>query len=86
MTELFWSFSPWVVFLITGRITSFWPAVIAGGLAAVVVLVRAVVRHRVHPLDAVAVAYFIALTASISVIQPADLDAWSRFAQAGSHA
>ncbi len=41
MTDLIWSFSPWLVFLLASRFTTFSGAVALGFVAAVVVLVRA---------------------------------------------
>jgi hypothetical protein len=51
MTDLIWSFAPWLVFLLASRVTSLYGAVVAGGLAAIIVLGRAIGRKRVHMLD-----------------------------------
>jgi len=85
MTDLIWSFAPWLVFLLTSRVTSLYGAVAAGAVAAVVVLIRAIGRRRVHMLDVASNAYFIALGAVLIAIRPGHLDVWSRYAQAGSH-
>jgi hypothetical protein len=86
MTDLIWSFSPWVVFLLATRVTSLSGALAAGTTAAIVVLVRAVARHRVHLLDVASLVYFLAIATAALTLQPANLESWGRFAQAGSHA
>ncbi len=86
MTELIWSFAPWIVFLLASRATSFPVAVAAGAVAALVVFGRAIRRRHVHLLDTVSLMYFVALGAVLVVAQPGHLDDWSRYAQAGSHA
>lgn len=86
MTELIWSFSPWLVFLVATRVTSLYGAVIAGAVAAAIVAARAVARHRLHMLDVAAPCYFALLGVLLVVLHPAHLDLWSRYAQAGSHA
>lgn len=85
MTDLIWSFAPWLVFLLASRVTSLYGAVAAGALAAVVVLTRAVGRRRVHMLDVASMVYFVALGAILVVIRPGHLDFWAHYAQAGSH-
>jgi hypothetical protein len=85
MTDLVWSFAPWLVFLLASRVTSLYGAVAAGALAAVVVLARAVRRRRVHMLDVASTVYFAALGTALVIIQPGHLDFWARYAQAGSH-
>ena len=86
MTDLIWSFAPWIVFLLAARATSFWGGIAAALVACMVVMARAVSRRRVHLLDVASVVYFVALAAVIAVTRPDDLDAWARYAQAGSHA
>ena len=86
MTDLVWSFAPWLVFLLASRVTSLYGAVAAGALAAVVVLVRAAGRRKVHMLDVASTVYFAALGATLIIIRPGHLDFWARYAQAGSHA
>ena len=85
MTDLVWSFAPWLVFLLASRVTSLYGAVAAGALAAVVVLVRAAGRRKVHMLDVASTVYFAALGATLIIIRPGHLDFWARYAQAGSH-
>ena len=85
MNDLCWSFAPWAVFLVVARVGSFWPALVTGGVAAIVVLGRAIARHRVHVLDGVSVAYFAALGAGVALWHVDDLDVLARYAQAGAH-
>jgi hypothetical protein len=85
MTDLIWSFAPWLVFLLATRVTSLYGAVAAGAVAAVVVLSRAIGQRRVHMLDVASVVYFVALGAVLVVVRPGHLDDWARYAQAGSH-
>jgi hypothetical protein len=85
MTDLIWSFAPWLVFLLATRVTSLYGAVAAGTVAALVVLARAIGRRRVHMLDAASAAYFVALGVVLVVVRPGHLDDWARYAQAGSH-
>ena len=85
MTDLIWSFAPWLVFLLATRVTSLYGAVAAGVVAAVVVLSRAIGQKRVHMLDVASGVYFVALGAVLVVVRPGHLDDWARYAQAGSH-
>jgi hypothetical protein len=85
MTDLVWSFAPWIVFLLANRVTSFYGAITAAVVAAVLVLARAVGRHRVHLLDLASLGYFLALGAVLVKVHPGHLDFWARYAQAGSH-
>jgi hypothetical protein len=86
MTDLVWSFAPWLVFLLAARVTSLYGAVAAGVVAAVVVLIRAVGRRRVHMLDVASTVYFVVFGAALIALRPGHLDYWGRYAQAGSHA
>ena len=86
MTELIWSFVPWLLFLLATRITSFSGAVAVGMVAALVVASRAIGRHRLHLLDVASVVYFLGLGVILGVVHPGHLNFWSRYAQAGSHA
>ena len=85
MTELIWSFAPWLAFLIGARVGSLYDAVAAGVGVAVVVSGRAIMRRRLHLLDVAGLCYFLALGATLIIIHPGHLDFWSRYAQAGSH-
>jgi hypothetical protein len=51
-----------------------------------VVTARAVAHRRLHLLDVVAVAYFVALLGVLLVVRPDDATSWGDIAQAGSHA
>jgi hypothetical protein len=85
VTELLWSFGPWLVFLVASRVTNLYGAAAAGAATAVIVTVRALVRHRVHLLDIASLVYFVALVAVLVAVHPGHLDYWARYAQAGSH-
>jgi hypothetical protein len=85
LTDLIWSFSPWFVFLLASRFTTFSGAVALGFMAAVVVLVRAASEHHIHMLDVIAPCYFAALALALAVLHPHDIGTWSRYAQLGSH-
>jgi hypothetical protein len=85
VTDLIWSFAPWLVFLLAARVTSLYGAVVAGAIAAIVVLIRSIGRKRVHMLDVASTVYFVALVAVLIVVHPGHLDYWARYAQAGSH-
>jgi hypothetical protein len=82
---LIWSFSPWVAFLLGVRIGGvYWGAAI--GLAvALVVLVRAIGRHRTHMFDVIGVVYFGGPLVLLAAIHPSDIDTWGRYAQAVAH-
>jgi hypothetical protein len=85
MTDLIWSFAPWLLFLLAARVTSLYGAVAAGAVAVVVVLVRAIGRRRLHMLDVASSLYFVGLAAILIVVHPGHLNYWARYAQAGSH-
>jgi hypothetical protein len=85
MTDMIWSFSPWLVFLTVNRFASLYWAIAAGGVAALVVLARAISRHHVHLFDGVGVAYFAVIGAFLAITQPDNISTWARYAQAGSH-
>ena len=85
MTDLIWSFSPWLVFLLSSRFTSFSAALALGFVASVVVLARAVTGHRAHMLDVTSLCYFGTLAVVLAITYPAHIESWSRYAQLGSH-
>ena len=85
MNDLVWSFSPWLVFLLASRFTTFSGAVALGFVAAVVVLVRAANEHRAHMLDVAGLCYFATLAVVLAVAHPGHIEVWSRYAQLGSH-
>jgi hypothetical protein len=85
MTDLIWSFAPWMVLLLANRVTSFYGAIVAAVIAAGVVLVRAIARRRFHLLDLASMVYFVALGAVLVAVHPGHIDLWARYAQFGSH-
>jgi hypothetical protein len=85
MTDLIWSFSPWLVFLLASRFTTFSGAVALGFVASVVVLVRAANGRRAHMLDVASLCYFLALAVVLAITHPGHIGTWSRYAQLGSH-
>jgi hypothetical protein len=86
MTDLIWSFSPWLLFLLATRFTSFSGAVALGLVGALVVAARAIGHHRFHLLDAASVLYFTGLGLALEIVHPTSVLYWSRYAQAGAHA
>ena len=85
MTDLIWSFSPWVAFLLGVRVGDvYWGAAI-GVVVAAVVLVRTIVRHRTHLFDVVGVVYFGGMLILLAALQPHDIGTWGRYAQAVAH-
>jgi hypothetical protein len=85
MTDLIWSFSPWLLFLLATRFTSFSGAVALGLVAALVVAARAIGHHHIHMLDVASVLYFMGLGLAFEFIHPTSALYWSRYAQAGAH-
>ena len=67
MTELIWSFAPWIIFVLTARLTNVGVAIAAAALAAVIVLIRAIAKDHVHLLDTASVAYFAGLSALVLI-------------------
>jgi hypothetical protein len=86
VTDLIWSFSPWVLFLLANRFTSFSGAVAVGLVAGLVVAARAIGHHHLHLLDIASVLYFAGLGLALEAVHPTSVIYWSRYAQAGSHA
>ena len=86
MTDLIWSFSPWLLFLLATRFTSFSGAVALGLVASLVVAARAFGHHRFHLLDGASVLYFTGLGLALEIVHPASVIYWSRYVQAGAHA
>ena len=74
MTDLIWSFSPWLAFLLGTRVTSLYGAVAAGVAVAAVVAIRAMARRRMHLLDAAGLCYFLALGAVLVTVHPGHLE------------
>jgi hypothetical protein len=85
MTELIWSFAPWAAFLLVVRFGNvYWGAGVAA-VAAIIVLARALSRHKAHLFDYVGVIYFVGMLLLLAVIQPGDISTWGRYAQAVAH-
>ena len=84
MIDLVWSFSPWLIFIVLTRFLPAWEVVGLSLIAALTVLGRAVQRSRVHLLDIIATAYFVAL-GIVALVARDVLDQWAGYAQAGAH-
>jgi hypothetical protein len=85
VTDLIWSFSPWVAFLLGVRIGDVYWGAAAGIVVAAVVLARSVVRHRTHLFDVVGVVYFAGMLILLAALHPHDIGTWGRYAQAVAH-
>ncbi len=85
MRNLVWSFAPWFAFLVAYRLSSFEGAIALGVLTAIVVCGRAVVDPHLHLLDVAGLLYFLSLAAATLLLGPAEFEAWSQYAQLGSH-
>jgi hypothetical protein len=85
MSELIWSFAPWVVFLMGVRVGNVYWGAAAAAVAAIVVLARALSRHKAHLFDVIGVVYFVGLLVLLAIIQPGDISTWGRYAQAVAH-
>ncbi len=85
MTDLIFSFVPWILFLVADRFVSFPIALAIAGAAAVFALLRAVSRHHLHMLDIANVTYFVVLGIALVAVRPDDMTTWSRYAQGGAH-
>lgn len=84
MTDMIWSFSPWIAFIALTRVSVYWAAAVAA-VFAVVVLIRALRQKRIHPLDGFGVVFFVAMGVVLAIIRPSDIDIWGRYAQAVAH-
>jgi hypothetical protein len=85
MSELIWSFAPWVLFISAVRITNVYVAAGVAALAAIVVLARAMTRHKAHLFDVAGVIYFVGLLVVLAIVHPTDISLWGRYAQAVAH-
>lgn len=85
MTELIWSFSPWVAFLLGVRVGNVYWGAGVGAVVAIVVLSRALSRRRAHMFDYVGAAYFIAMLAVLAAVHPGNIRTWGHYAQAVAH-
>jgi hypothetical protein len=85
VSELIWSFAPWVLFIMAVRVTNVYVAAGVAGLAAIVVLARAMTRHKAHLFDVAGVIYFVGLLVVLAIVHPSDIATWGRYAQAVAH-
>jgi hypothetical protein len=85
MTELIWSFSPWVAFLMGIRVGNVYGGAGVAAVVAIVVLARALSRHKAHLFDVIGVVYFVGLLALLAILHPGDISTWGRYAQAVAH-
>lgn len=85
MTDMIWSFAPWVGFLMVVRVGNvYWGAGVAA-VFAIIVLARALSLHKAHMFDYIGVAYFIGMLALLAALHPSDIATWGRYAQAVAH-
>src|ERR1700689_1022062 len=85
MTDMIWSFAPWMVFLAGVRVGNVYWGASVGALVAIVVLARALSRHKAHLFDYVGVVYFIGMLVVLAIVPPDDIGTWGRYAQAVAH-
>lgn len=85
MTDMVWSFVPWVSFLLGVRFGNVYWGAGLGTAVAIVVLVRAISRHRAHLFDYVGAVYFAGMLALLAVLRPDNISTWGRYAQAVAH-
>jgi hypothetical protein len=85
MTDMVWSFVPWVSFLLGVRFGNVYWGAGLGTAVAIVVLVRAISRHRAHLFDYVGAVYFAGMLALLAILQPDNISTWGRYAQAVAH-
>jgi hypothetical protein len=85
MSELVWSFAPWVTFLAGVRVGNVYWGASVGAIVAIVVLARALSRHKAHLFDYVGVLYFIGMLIVLAIVHPDDIGTWGRYAQAVAH-
>jgi hypothetical protein len=85
MTDMIWSFAPWMVFLTGVRVSNVYGGAGAGAVVAIVVLARALSLNKAHLFDYVGVVYFVGLLALLAGLHPSDLGTWGRYAQPVAH-
>jgi hypothetical protein len=85
MTDMIWSFSPWVTFLLGVRVANVYWGAGVGAVVAIVVLARAISRGKAHLFDYVGVVYFIGMLVLLAALHPHDITTWGRYAQAVAH-
>ncbi len=78
-------FSPWFAFLLAVRFGGVYWGATVGIVVAVVVLARAIVRHKVHLFDVVGVVYFGGMLILLAALDPSDIATLGRYAQAVAH-
>jgi hypothetical protein len=85
MTDMVWSFVPWISFLLGVRFGNVYWGAGLGTAVAIVVLVRAISRHKAHLFDYVGAVYFAGMLVLLAILQPGNIDTWGRYAQAVAH-
>src|ERR1700722_11626841 len=85
MTDMIWSFAPWMVFLAGVRAGNVYWGAGLGAVVAIVVLARARSRHKAHLFDYVGVVYFIGMLVLLAILEPHNIATWGRYAQAVAH-
>jgi hypothetical protein len=85
MTEMIWSFAPWMTFLAGVRVGNVYWGAGLGAVVAIVVLARALSRHKAHLFDYVGVIYFVGMLILLAILQPDNIATWGRYAQAVAH-
>jgi len=84
MTDMIWSFSPWIAFIALARVSVYW-GVAAAAVLAIAVLIRAMGRKKIHLLDGFGVVFFLAMGAVLAIVRPDDIGTWGSYAQAVAH-
>jgi hypothetical protein len=85
MTDMIWSFAPWMVFLAGVRVGNVYWGAGLGAVVAIIVLARALSRHKAHLFDYVGVIYFIGMLVLLAILEPHNIATWGRYAQAVAH-
>ena len=85
MTDMIWSFAPWMVFLTGVRVGNVYWGAGAGAVVAIVVLARALSRHKAHLFDYVGRRLLHRHARPPGHPPPDDIGTWGRYAQAVAH-
>jgi hypothetical protein len=85
MTDMIWSFAPWMAFLAAVRVGNVYWGAGLGAAVAIIVLGRALSIHKAHLFDYVGVVYFTGMLVLLAILQPHDISTWGRYAQAVAH-
>jgi hypothetical protein len=85
VTDMIWSFAPWVVFLTGVRVGNVYVGAGAGAVVAIVVLARSLSLNKAHLFDYVGVVYFVGLLSLLAALHPSDIGTWGRYAQPVAH-